>query len=249
MYYIFYYILHYILNYIILYYSIFYYILYYSILYYILYYLLYYIICVRIIMIIILSNFNIWLVVTPQDDLSWPRGCGGDATNGQSKHYNPILWAQKNVFFLNVIPGNMKLARLSVRFFFGCVFRFAGRRIIKSPKFRRIWPQASSTTTEMEAVLLCLKRPFLGSSHRWRDELKISTTYNARPQTKSGIKALLVRLCVCSQDMELYRAILHKYWMPSYRYGSVRKLGTPKFALFVVYCRMKRVDTSLKVAM
>ena len=152
----------------------------------------------------------------------------------------------KNMFFfLNVISDNMKLARLSVRFFFGCVLRFAGRRVIKSLKFRRIWPQASSTTTEMEAVLLCLKRPFLGSSHRWRDELRISTTYNARPQTNSGIKALIVRLCVCSQDMEIYRTILHKYWMPSYRYGSVPKLGTPDFLLFVVYSRMKSVDTQV----
>ena len=151
----------------------------------------------------------------------------------------------KTCFFLNVISDNMKLARLSVRFFFGCVLRFAGRRVIKSLKFRRIWPQASSTTTEMEAVLLCLKRPFLGSSHRWRDELRISTTYNARPQTNSGIKALIVRLCVCSQDMEIYRTILHKYWMPSYRYGSVPKLGTPNFLLFVVYSRMKSVDTQV----
>ena len=147
--------------------------------------------------------------------------------------------------FLNVIPDIMKLARLSARFFFGCVLRCAGRRIIKSPKFRRIWPQASSTTTEMEAVLLCLKQPFLGSSHRWRDELRISTTYTARPQTNSGIKALIVRLCVCSQDVEIYRTILHEYWMPSYRYGSVRKLGTPNFALFVVYCKIKSVDTQI----
>ena len=67
-------------------------ILFYITLYYIICFILNYSIFVRIIMFIILSNFNIWLVVTPQDDLSWPRGCVGDATNGQSNHYNPILW-------------------------------------------------------------------------------------------------------------------------------------------------------------